>query len=272
MKWHLLGMTLVALVGCSKAPDTGAGEPSIAGNAVSGIAFDYSYSLALPSTRIGALQEEHAEACERLGTTRCRITGLRYSVDSQGDVNASLSVKVAAPIARRFGRDAVKGAESMGATLIGADIGGTDVATAAAATSVAQSDLESDRARIARELARTTLSPRERTELLRQQAALAEPARAVEAEAMAQRDSLANTPMTFAYRTGRGTGLVDRLQDAGDTALGSIGLTITALLWVLAALGPPFIVIALLFLLWLGWGARWWNGLVARVGGTADRA
>jgi hypothetical protein len=268
MNWYVLGMTLVALAGCSKAPESGAGDPDIGGNAVAGVAFDYSYALALPSTRIGDLQEEHARACERLGIARCRITGLRYSVSKQGDVDASLSVKIAAPIARGFGREGVKRAENMGATLTGTDISGTDVATAAAATDVQRSDLASDRARVARDLSRPDLSPRERTELLQQQAALAEPTRAAAAGAAAQRDSLANTPMTFAYRTGRGTGLMDRLRDAGDTALGSIGLTVTALLWVVAALGPPLVVIALLFLLWRRWGQRWWVGLVER----AERA
>jgi hypothetical protein len=267
VKRYLLALTL-ALAGCSKAPDSSVGEPAIGGNAVAGVAFDYRYSLTLPSARIGDLQEDHAKACERLGIARCRITGLRYSVGKQGNVDASLSVKIAASLARGFGRDGVKQAQGMGATLTGADIGGTDVATAAAATAVERSDLASDRARIARELARTDLSPRERTELLQQQAALAKPARAAEAAAVAQRDSLATTPMTFAYRTGRGTGLVDRLRDAGDTALGSIGLTVTALLWVLAALGPPCVAAALLFLLWRRWGRRWWVGLVERI----DRA
>ena len=79
-----------------------------------------------------------------------------------------------------------------------------------------------------------------------------------------QRQSLANTPMTFAYRTGRGTGFIDRFSDAGDTALGSIGLTLTAPLWVVAGLGPPFLVLALVFLLWRRWGRRWWAGLVER--------
>ncbi|MEG3164249.1 hypothetical protein U1701_06550 [Sphingomonas sp. PB2P19] len=79
------------------------------------------------------------------------------------------------------------------------------------------------------------------------------------------------TPMTFLYRTGRGTALVDRVRDAGDTAAGSVGLTATALLWVLAALGPPLVVLALLFLLWRRWGRRWgrrwWIALLQR----ADR-
>lgn len=264
MKLLVTGIALFVLAGCSRAPESSAGEPDIAGNAIAGVAFDYSYSLVLPSTRIGDMQEDHARACERLGTARCRITGLRYSVDRQGDVSASLALKVAAPIARAFGRDGVKRAESMGATLTGADISGTDVASEAAVTTFQQADLDSNRARITRELARANLSPRERTELLRQQAALAEPIRAAAAQAATQRENLANTPMTFAYRTGRGTGLIDRFRDAGDTALGSIGQTLTALLWVVAGLGPPLLVLSLVFLLSRRWGRRWWGGLVER--------
>jgi hypothetical protein len=264
MKRLLIGLIAASLAGCSKAPDSSAGEPDVAGRAIAGVAFNYSYYLALPSSRIADLQEDHARACERLGVERCRITGLRYTVERQGDVNASLSVKLAAPLARAFGRDGVKRAESLGATLTGADINGTDVATAAAATSAENTDINAERARVDRELARTDLSASERGELRRQQAALIVGARTASTTAAEQRDSLANTPMTFAYRTGRGTGLVDRLRDAGDTALGSAGLTLTALLWVLAALGPPILAIALLSLLWRRWGQRAWLKLAAR--------
>lgn len=199
--------------------------------------------------------------------TRCRITGLGYSVDGQGDVNASLSFKLAAPLARGFGRDSVKRAEKIGATLTGAEISGTDVAAEAAATGSDRDDISAERTRVDRELARTDLKGPEREQLRLQQAALIEQARNAGTNAAAQRDSLANTPMRFSYRTGRGTGLVDRLRDAGDTALGSIGLTITAVLWLLAALGPPFLVMAALFLLWIRWGQDWWTRLVGR----ADR-
>jgi hypothetical protein len=265
MKWVVSGAIALSLAGCSKAPESSAGEPDIAGNSVAGVAFDYSYDLTLPSSRISDLQEEHARACERLGATRCRITGLRYTVGRQGDVSANLSVKIAAPLARAFGRAGVKQAESVGATLTGADISGTDVATAAAATATERTDVAAERARIDRELARVDLSPRERAELRQQQAVAQGQATAAAATASEQRESLANTPMSFDYTTGRGTGLVDRLQDAGDTALGSIGLTVTALLWVLAALGPPLLVILLVFLVWRRWIQRWWTELMVRI-------
>jgi len=258
MKWVVSSAIALSLAGCSKAPESSAGEPDIAGNSVAGVAFDYSYDLTLPSSRISDLQEEHARACERLGATRCRITGLRYTVGQQGDVSANLSVKIAAPLARAFGRAGVKQAESVGATLTGADISGTDVATAAAATATERTDVATERARV-------DLSPRERAELRQQQAVAQGQATAAAATASEQRESLANTPMSFDYTTGRGTGLVDRLQDAGDTALGSIGLTVTALLWVLAALGPPLLVILLAFLVWRRWIQRWWTDLMARI-------
>ena len=268
MRWLLIGLTGLALASCSKSPDSSAGEPDVVGNAAAGVAFTYDYYLTLPSQRIADLQEEHAKECEHLGVARCRITGLRYTVGDPGDVSASLSVKVAAPIARAFGREGVKMGERAGARLTGADISGTDVGSAAGATAIQRQDVAAERTRIAQQLARTDLPAAERAELLRQQAALSEQARTVRADATAQQDSLADTPMTFTYRTGRGTGFVDRLRDAGDTALGSIAVTITAILWVLAALGPPAVAILLLVLLWRRWGRVWWRKLVDR----ADRA
>ena len=272
MKCLLIGALAMTLAGCSRAPDSSAGEPVIAGNSAAGIAFDYSYSLRLPSWRIADLQKDHARACEQLGLARCRITGLGYTVDGKGDVNASLAVKLAAPLARAFGRDGVKRAESLGATLTGANINGTDVATAAEATRTERVDIGPERTRVDRELARTDLKAAEREQLRLRQVDLIEQARNAVTNAAAQRDSLANTPMSFSYRTGRGTGLIDRLRDAGDTALGSIGLTVTALLWALAALGPPLLVLAALFLLWVRWGEQWWTRLTARPDGTRQRA
>lgn len=55
MKWLLIVTLAASLAGCSKAPESSAGEPDIAGNAVEGVAFDYSYSLSLPSSRIADL-------------------------------------------------------------------------------------------------------------------------------------------------------------------------------------------------------------------------
>ena len=258
-----IGLCICALAACSKAPDGGAGEPDIAGNASAGVAFDYSYSLMLPSARISDLQEEHARSCERLGVARCRITGLRYSVGSGGNVSASLAMRVASPLARAFGREGVKLAERSGAILTGANITGTDVEAANRAATNNDNAIATERDRIAQALARTGISAAERVELLRQQAALNEQARARRADTAERQESLANTPIAFIYETGRGTALMDRVRDAGDTALSSIGITLSIILWSVAALGPPLAMIVLLLLLWRRWGGRWWSRLVA---------
>ena len=57
MKWVVSSAIALSLAGCSKAPESSAGEPDIAGNSVAGVAFDYSYDLTLPSSRISDLQE-----------------------------------------------------------------------------------------------------------------------------------------------------------------------------------------------------------------------
>src|SRR3546814_7722197 len=62
------------------APQTpsAARSPNIGVTSAPGVAFIYAYAFRLDDSRIAAVQEEHAAACEALGTTRCRITGMTY--------------------------------------------------------------------------------------------------------------------------------------------------------------------------------------------------
>lgn len=113
MRWLSVGLACLALAGCSKAPDRdGPGEVATTAN---GVAFAYRYDFRLPSSRIADAQEAHAQACEQLTPARCRITGMSYRLDGSGQVAASLDVRVAAPIARAFGRRGVQGIETTGA-------------------------------------------------------------------------------------------------------------------------------------------------------------
>src|SRR3546814_9829361 len=97
MKTRLLtGAMALALIGCSEkssetlreapaydmapvetaevAPQTpsAARSPNIGVTSAPGVAFNYAYAFRLDDSRIAAVQEEHAAACEALGTTRCR--------------------------------------------------------------------------------------------------------------------------------------------------------------------------------------------------------
>src|SRR5881628_1327936 len=60
----------------SSSDERAAAPAGIAPTAAPGVAFNYKYAFRLPAERITAVQEEHAEACEKLGVARCRITGL----------------------------------------------------------------------------------------------------------------------------------------------------------------------------------------------------
>ena len=53
----------------------------------------YRYAYRLPSAKISLVQEAHAQACEKLGLDRCRITGMRYRLVNQKDIEAMLALQ-----------------------------------------------------------------------------------------------------------------------------------------------------------------------------------
>lgn len=258
-----VSIAVLALAGCSKAPDGSDPGPTLGNASTAGLAFSYAYSLTLPARAIDELQEAHAAACEALGPERCRITGIAYDVDDAGDVSASLSANVAAPIARRFGRDAVDAAERAGATLTGAHIGGTEAAQEVRIAAGQSDDAGADLARIDRELARSDLPAAERAELQAQRSGRLADQRIAAATRSGARASIVTAPVRFTYATGRGSGFVNRLRDSGDTALASAAATLGAALWLLAALGPPFLGLLVLILLWIRFGRPLWYRLIA---------
>lgn len=258
-----VGIAALALAGCSKAPDGADPGPTLGNASTAGLAFSYAYSLMLPARAIDELQEAHAAACEALGPQRCRITGITYEVDRAGDVSASLSATVAAPLARRFGRDAVTAAERAGATLTGAHIGGTEAALGESAAVGQSADAQTDLARIDRELARSDLPAAERTELQAQRAGRLADRRTAAAAQTGARDRIVTAPVSFRYATGRGSGFANQLRDSGDTALNSAATTFGAAIWLVAALGPPFFGLLVLILLWIRFGRPLWHRLTA---------
>ena len=90
--------------------------------------------------------------------------------------------------------------------------------------------------------------------MLQQQRTEAERRIAAASDAATQeRDSLANTPMTFDYGSGpaiRGFDASAPFKSAFDTAIGSAEFTLAFVLGAIALLGPPGLV---LLLGWLAW-------------------
>ena len=254
MRWPSIVLACLALAACGKAPD-GPGDTT---TAASGVAFAYRYEFRLPSTRIADAQEADAQACEQLAPPRCRITGMTYHLDGSGQVAASLDVRVAAPLARAFGRRGVKGIETAGGALTGAEITGTDAAAASASTSASASDAGADLAEVDKELARGNLTPQARNDLQTRRADLVTAQRDGGAAAQAARESVVTTPITFTYAAGSGVGLAARLAEAGHIGYLSLTWTLATALTAVATLGPPLLLVLLLALVWRRFGRHWW--------------
>ncbi len=231
-----------------------AAAPGINVTAAPGVAFNYRYAFRLPAGRIAKAQEAHAAACEKLGIARCRITGMRYSLTRNDSIDAMLAFKLDPTLARAFGRQGIAVIEAAEGMLANAEITGTDAGAEIAKTSADRSEIADERARIDRELAQTGSSASARTELLRQRAELDQQIRAATTAVADQRETLASTPMTFDYESGaaiRGFDGQSPITDALDTAIGSAQMTLAVLLSGIAVLGPPALLLGLLYLIWL---------------------
>lgn len=229
--------------------------PGVAPTAAPGVAFNYRYAFRLPAENIGRVQEEHAQACEKLGVEHCRITGMTYEDEGDRRVEAQLAFKLDPALARAFGRDGIAAVTKAQGELLRAAITGTDVGSEIAAAARGQAQQADEVRRIEQQLARPGLSSGERIELQQQLQSLRESIRSGQAEQTGRRQQLASTPVTFDYRAGKtGSRLERAVADAGDNFAGAatilLILLVTLLPWVIA-----------LLLIWLAgrWVARRFN-------------
>jgi hypothetical protein len=228
-----------------------AGGPNIAVTSAPGVAFDYRYAFRLDNARIQPMQEAHAAACEKLGIARCRITGMRYALVNERDIQASLELKLAPELARAFGKDATRAVTEAKGMLVEQEIRGTDMAPAIEGANRGRAELQDELDRVNRELARSGLSNVLRDRLLSEAQSIRAQMRGLGEQKKSAEAALATTPMLFVYGSGAQVPgmdeerpLAEALSDAGlgfQRALGSLILVSATLL--------PWL--ALLFLLWL---------------------
>ena len=236
--------------------------PNINVSAAPGVAFNYRYAYRLRDARIQAAQEAHAEMCERLTITRCRITGMRYTVSGQDDVRASLEVKLDPRIGRGFGKQATKVITDAEGMLVDQEISGTDVNPAISQANRGRAELTDELERVNRELARPGLSNVIRDRLLSEAQALRAQIRALGEQRRSAEDSLATTPMAFFYGSGEaipgfddGPSLRDSFREAGAVLVRSLGTLIVTL----ATLLPWLLLIGLGWLLLRRLGLFRWS-------------
>jgi hypothetical protein len=247
----------------TSAPNAG---PNVSPTAAPGVAFNYRYAFRLPAQSISPVQEQHARTCEQLGVSRCRITGMRYRVINDQDIQASLSLKLDPSIARRFGQAGVEAVARAEGMLVDAEITGTDVGTGIRSAVRNIAEMEEELRRIEAQLARGGTGAGQKSQLEYEAQQLRQSIRAARASRDEQQETLASTPMSFEYGSGDFEPGFDtrpsfrRAADrAGETFMGGLYV-----LFVIAAFLLPWIVLGLL--------AWWLVRLVRRRFGGRARA
>lgn len=273
-------MVLASLVACSKAPPNRSegdhesapyaveeasrsdvadvAAPGIAPTAAPGVAFSYRYAFRLPAQKIAAVQEQHAQACEKLGISRCRITGMRYRLVNQRDIEAMLAFKLDPMIARQFGKtgiEAVTGSEGM---LVDSEISGVDAGAAIKTANRNAADLGDELKKVEEQLARPGLPSAERVNLQSRAEELRQSIRANSANRQEQEESLATTPMVFHYGSGdlvpgfdTNSPIRAALKSAGENFVGGV-----AILFLIVITLLPWLIVGALAWWLFKWGRR----------------
>jgi hypothetical protein len=176
--------------------------PGIAPSAAPGVAFNYRYAFRLPADRISRVQEQHAQMCERLGLSRCRITGMLYRVVNEGDIEGRLAFKLDPAIARAFGKQGADAVTSADGMLVESEITGEDVGSEIESATRNEGQLTDELRRIEGQLARSGLGAAERAQLQLQAQQIRDQIRASSAGRQERQQMLATTPVTFIYGSG----------------------------------------------------------------------
>jgi Domain of unknown function (DUF4349) len=239
--------------------------PGIPASVAPNLAFEYRYAFKLPDAKIGAVQEEHAEACEVLGSARCQIIDYKYAQADENDVEAMLAFKLDPAIARKFGRDAIASVEKAEGVLADGNVTGTNVGGAIEDSQGRSALLQAQLERLEQRL-KAKLPAKERASL---QDRVEEIRRELDNEGEGRRQGevkLAMTPVQFTYTSDGGVpgfGKDNPFASAFDVSATSFATMVSFVLMVAGALAP-WALLLFLFVLALRSNAasglrRWWN-------------
>lgn len=255
--------------GAPAARSTDEETPGVSISSAPGVAFDYSYSFKLDDGLISKVQQEHAEACEILGTARCRIVDVRYQLNDEKRVEAQTQFALDPGIARRFGADAIASVEKAEGVLADASVAGEDVGSQIAASQVRSAGAAAEIERLEARLKAGGLDKSERAEILGQISSLKGELGDQRASRKAGEARIATTTVVFNYVGSGGLpgiGHKNPFADAGETLMFSGGTALSFVLTLGAAVLPWALLIGLLVLVWRS------NAVIAlrrRLGGKA---
>ncbi|MBB4856745.1 hypothetical protein HNO88_000042 [Novosphingobium chloroacetimidivorans] len=199
---------VLLIVACGKAEQpaeesastTDMAAPDVTGSsATRGVAFVFNYTFALPARAIAKVQRQHVTECERLGATRCRVTGITFDQQHGKSASGSLNLLLAPGDAYTYAGRAADIVEAAKGEIDTAMVDGRDAAGAIDQARNSQADARAEIARIDARLRAKNLSESERSTLTTR---LEELHRAAGEQVSVQRESesaLATTPVSFHY-------------------------------------------------------------------------
>jgi hypothetical protein len=235
----------------SDAASEGADAPRIGANVAPGVAFAHSYNFALPQVAISDVQTRHAALCESLTLRHCRVTGMEYDRSDDGSVSATLAFKLDPALAGSFARDATDVVEKADGRLADSRISGEDVGTGIVANDKGLAAIDAELAKIDAQLRIPNLSKSVRGSLVEQASQLRAQRRELSGERESKVESLATTPVNFAYAASEGVlGMDPRTPVA--RALATSMTSMKAMIEVVLTLGGALAPWALLG------GGVWW--------------
>jgi Domain of unknown function (DUF4349) len=207
-----------------------------------GVAFAYNYAFTLPAKAISGVQQEHAAACAKLGTSRCRVTDMNYEQPSEDSVSAQMDFLLAPDIAHSFGSAGVALVEKAEGKLDNAQVSGENAGGQIELSQQGSAGIEAEVQRIEARLAAKGLTTHERAELQRQLGNLREQLRG---NALTRGDlekSIATTPVRFAYAS---EGMIGGSNTFGKAALASWSSleSMLALLTLIAGIALPWLLL-----------------------------
>ncbi len=248
--------------------------PDISPSAAPGVAFDYAIRLGVPDMRISALQEQNADACEKIRLARCQIVGMRYELLDEDRVRGQLRFMLTPDIARNFAKSAIETAQRADGKLIWSEFNGKEVQTAIDASEQRSQDVTSRIEAIERELAGAGLSRDRRASLSDEAARLRQQLTGERQERQANERLLAKSPLTIEYVGSREYGrtplsqIADEALDAGRS---SLVLLFTMFVYFFTVL-LPWLVVGAILIYALRWSRDRFDrrALQARIGVTSN--
>ena len=231
--------------------------PGIDANVAPGVAFDYRYAFSLPEVQIARVQEEHAALCSKLGAGNCRVTGLTFTKERDGKIDANMQFKLNPALALRFGRDATDLVARAEGKLETSAVAGEDVGSQIVDGDKSALGIKAELAKIDAQLKIPGLSKDVRSRLVDQASDLRAQLRALSSQRDGNVESLATTPMVFTYEAGEAVMGFERgsaVQTGLTAGARSMEAITTSIAFLLGAFGPWLLLVGAGFWGWRRFG------------------